>query len=65
MIRSLYTINRNLNVIQKKQENTSSNIVNANTPGYKFQGVLQSTMESREMINYTGGVNKNLRNPLG
>jgi flagellar basal-body rod protein FlgG len=65
MIRSLYTINRSLNVIQKKQENTSSNIVNANTPGYKFQGVLQSTMESREMINYAGGNNKNLRNPLG
>jgi flagellar basal-body rod protein FlgG len=65
MIRSLYTINRSLNVIQKRQENTSSNIVNANTPGYKFQGVLQSTMESREMINYAGGNNKNLRNPLG
>lgn len=65
MIRSLYTINRSLNVIQKKQENTSANIVNVNTPGYKFQGVLQSTMESREMMNYAGGNNKNLRNPLG
>ncbi|MDG2764841.1 hypothetical protein P7M25_26270, partial [Vibrio parahaemolyticus] len=65
MIKSLYTINRSLNVIQKRQENTSANLVNANTSGYKFQKVVQSTMETREMINYTGGANKNVRNPIG
>ncbi|WP_369695502.1 flagellar basal body protein, partial [Alkalibaculum bacchi] len=44
MIRSLYTLNRNMNVLQKKQENVSANITNVNTVGYKFQDMVQSTL---------------------
>ena len=65
MIRSIYTINRNMNILQKKQENTSANIANVNTPGYKFQDIIQSTLESKEMINHTGGTNKNRKTELG
>ena len=65
MIRSLYTVNRNMNILQKKQENTSANITNVNTPGYKFQDIVQSTMESQEMINYAGGKDANRRQVLG
>ena len=65
MIRSIYTINRNMNILQKKQENTSANIANVNTPGYKFQDIIQSTLESQDLINYAGGPNRNKRNELG
>lgn len=65
MIRSLHTVNRNMNILQKKQENTSANITNVNTPGYKFQDIVQSTMESQEMINYAGGKDANRRQVLG
>lgn len=65
MIRSINTINRNMNILQKKQENTSANIANVNTPGYKFQDIIQSTLESKEMINHTGGTNRNKRIELG
>lgn len=65
MIRSIYTINRNMNVLQKKQENTSANISNINTPGYKFQNIVQSTLEANDIINYTGGDKLNQRQELG
>lgn len=65
MIRSFYTTNRNMNILQKKQENTSSNISNINTPGYKFQDIVQSTLESRNLINYLGGNQLNRRQELG
>jgi flagellar basal-body rod protein FlgG len=54
-----------MNILQKKQENTSANITNVNTPGYKFQDIVQSTMESQEMINYAGGKDANRRQVLG
>lgn len=65
MIRSLHTVNRNMNILQKKQENTSANITNVNTPGYKFQDIVQSTMESHQMLNYAGGKDANRRQELG
>lgn len=65
MIRSIYTINRNMNVLQKKQENTSANMANVNTPGYKFQNIVQSTLEEKDMINYAGGPSMNRRQELG
>lgn len=65
MIRSLYTINRNMNILQKKQENTSANFANVNTPGYKFQDMVQSTLETHEIINHTGGHENNRRLELG
>lgn len=65
MIRGIHTVNRNLNVLQKKIENTTANIANVKTPGYKFQDVVQSTMESHEMINYQGGSRVNRRSEIG
>lgn len=65
MIRSLYTVNRNMNILQKKQENTSANIANVKTSGYKFQDIIQSTLESKELINYDGGIKNDRRRELG
>lgn len=65
MLRSIETINRNMNVLNKKLENTGANMSNANTPGYKFQNIIQSTLEGREMINYSGGPNIDQRQELG
>ena len=65
MIRSIYTVNRNMNILQKKQENTSANIANVKTPGYKFQDIIQSTMESYDMVNYKDGPREDRRQVLG
>jgi len=54
-----------MNVLQKKQENTSANMANVNTPGYKFQDIVQSTLASKDIINYAGGPNMDRRQELG
>ena len=65
MIRSLNTVNKNMNILQKKQENTSANMANVKTPGYKFQDIVQSTIESKVMVNYAGGIEGDRRQELG
>ena len=65
MLRSVETIKRNMNILHKKLENTNANITNVNTPGYKFQNIIQSTLEGREMINYSGGLNLVERQDIG
>lgn len=65
MIRTLNTVNKNMNILQTKQENVSANITNVNTSGYKFQEIIQSTLETQEMINYTEGRNNDRRRELG
>ena len=65
MLRSVETINRNMNVLHKKLENTGANISNVNTPGYKFQNIIQSTLEGTPMFNYSGGANVDQRQELG
>lgn len=65
MLRSVETVNRNMNVLQKKLENSGSNISNVNTPGYKFQGIVQSTMESHQMLNFSGGDHLDERQDIG
>ena len=65
MIRSMYTLQRNMSILQTKQENTSSNVANVNTYGYKSQQVIQKTDEEHQMHNYAGGSNLNKRNNLG
>lgn len=65
MIRSLYTINRNMNILQKKQENTSANLANINTPGYKFQDIVQRTLNTETLVNYNGGRKLEERQELG
>lgn len=65
MIRSLYTLNRNMNILQKKQENTSANMSNVNTTGYKFQNIIQSTIEEKTLMNYSDGADMDKRQDLG
>ena len=65
MIRTLNTINKNMNILQTKQKNVSANITNVNTSGYKFQEIIQSTLETQQMINYTEGRNIDRRRELG
>ncbi|MEW8973742.1 MAG: flagellar hook-basal body protein [Tissierellaceae bacterium] len=65
MIRSVFTVNRNMNVLQKKLENTGANMSNINTPGYKFQDIVQSTLESRNIVNHMGSNDLNKRQELG
>lgn len=65
MIRSINTANKNMNILQIRLENTNASIANVNTPGYKFQDLVQSTKESQEMFNFTGGFKGNSRVDLG
>lgn len=65
MIRSMYTLQRNLSVLQTKQENTSSNVANANTYGYKSQQAIQKTDEEQNLHNFTNGPGLNKRKELG
>ena len=65
MIRTFNTVNKNMNILQTKQENISANVTNVNTSGYKFQEIIQSTLETQQMINYTGGKNIDRRRELG
>lgn len=65
MIRTFNTVNKNMNILQTKQENVSANVTNVNTPGYKFQEVIQSTLDTQQMINYTEGRNVDRRRELG
>ena len=51
MIRTLNTINKNMNILQTKQENASANVTNVNTSGYKFQEIIQSTLETQQCQN--------------
>ncbi|HCX65247.1 MAG TPA: flagellar hook-basal body protein, partial [Eubacteriaceae bacterium] len=54
IVRSLYNTQRQMNVLQKKQENNSANIANVKTPGYKFQQLVQRTMEEYDVHNHAG-----------
>ena len=55
IIRSLYNVTRQMNVLQKKQENNSANAANVNTPGFKYQDLIQRTMEEFDVYNRAGG----------
>lgn len=65
MIRSMYTLQRNMSVLQTKQENSSSNVANVNTYGYKTQQVVQKSDQEYQLHNYTNGPELNKRNDLG
>lgn len=65
MLRSIDTLNRNINIIGKRQQKTSSNIANSNTSGYKFQDIIQITAEERALINFSGGEEKNKLQEIG
>lgn len=65
MIRSIDTLNRNVNILQKRQENISANVANINTAGYKSQELIQSTLASKTMVNHLGGPKLNQQQNLG
>ncbi|MGO2084113.1 flagellar hook-basal body protein [Vagococcus sp.] len=65
MIRSMDTLQTNLNILQKKQQNISSNVANANTTGYRSQHLSQKTKPSQEMFNFTNGPQLNEQNIFG
>ncbi len=65
IIRSLYNVTRQMNVLQKRQENNSANAANVNTPGYKMQDLIQKSMEEHELYNHAGGTGNNRKVLLG
>ncbi|HCW74035.1 MAG TPA: flagellar hook-basal body protein [Clostridiaceae bacterium] len=65
IIRSLYNVTRQMNVLQKKQENNSANAANVNTPGYKMQDLIQRSMQEYEVSNSAGGRDSNRKQSLG
>ena len=65
MIKSINTLNKSMNVLQKKQETISHNVANVNTPGFKYQDVIQRTQESHDLINFTAGKEGNQKRALG
>jgi flagellar basal-body rod protein FlgG len=54
-----------MNVLQKKQENNAANTANVNTPGYKYQQLIQTAMEEHEVYNHAGGRDNNETRLLG
>lgn len=65
MIRSLDILSRSLNVLQKRQENTSGNIANVNTSGYQTKQLFQSALEEMQLHNYQSGPEANRRKDIG
>lgn len=59
MIRGMITTNRNLHILEKKQENLSTSVANLNTAGYKEQELIQSTLLEGNLFNRLEGPNLN------
>lgn len=58
-------VSRNFNVLRLKQENLSANAANVNTPGYKYQKIVQQTLPTSVAMNHKGGVRRNQPQVLG
>lgn len=65
ILRSIYNTARQMNVLQKKQENSAANTANVNTPGFKYQELVQRAMQEHEVVNHTGGPLNNEEQALG
>lgn len=65
IIRSLYNVTRQMNVLQKKQENNAANTANASTPGFKYQQLIQKAMEEMDVYNHAGGQDNKETQRLG
>lgn len=65
MIRSMDTLTKSFQLLQKRQENTSSNISNSQTKGYQSQKLFQKTLDEVNLHNYQGGPEVNRRNDIG
>lgn len=55
MIRGMITTNRNLHILEKKQENLSTSVANLNTAGYKEQEIIQSSLLEQNLFNRLDG----------
>ncbi|MFL2100335.1 flagellar hook-basal body protein [Desemzia sp. FAM 23989] len=65
MIRGLITTNRNLHILEKKQENLSTSVANLNTAGYKEQEIIQSTLLKQNLFNRLNGPELNQQLEVG
>ena len=65
MIRGIETLQKSINILQKKQENLSANVANVNTYGYKAQQLNQRTQAEQGLHNYAGGPGLDQRTDLG
>lgn len=54
-----------MNVLQKKQENTAANTANVNTPGFKYQELIQKAMKEHQVYNHAGGAGNKAMTELG
>ncbi|WP_281165302.1 flagellar hook-basal body protein [Liquorilactobacillus sicerae] len=61
MIRGLDTLYQSVNILEKRQENTSANIANIETTGYQAKELFQSTYKEVQMHNYQGGEDNDQR----
>jgi flagellar basal-body rod protein FlgG len=59
------TLQKSFNILQKKQENTSSNVSNVNTFGFKSQKFIQKTDKEKQMFNHLKGPQLNDKNEIG
>lgn len=65
MIRSLDTLYKSVHLLQKRQENSNSNIANTNTTGYKAKSLFQRTLEEVPLHNYEDGIYMDQRHEIG
>lgn len=65
MIRSLDTLYKSVHLLQKRQENSNSNIANTNTTGYKAKSLFQRTLEEVPLHNYEDGIQMDQRHEIG
>lgn len=65
MIRGMITTNRNLHILEKKQENLSTSVANLNTAGYKEQEIIQSTLLEQNLFNRLDGPELNQQFNVG
>lgn len=65
MIRSLDTLYKSVHLLQKRQENSNSNIANTNTTGYKAKSLFQRTLKEVPLHNYEDGIKMDQRHEIG
>lgn len=65
MIRAFDTLTKNFDILQKRQENISSNMANSQTTGYQSKQLFQQTLREVEIHNYQNGARLDQRNDLG
>lgn len=65
MIRSMDTLQKSFQLLQKRQETISSNVANNNTTGYQAKKLFQNTLEEVELHNYQRGPENSLRHDIG